>query len=77
MIGFVCRIWAECSGANEAREPGLYQELLSQHKGEENQCLTQIDMDCTLSSPFFGLPLLNFAVACRSSYFPDQRLLCW
>lgn len=42
------RIWAECSGANEAREPGLYQELLAQHKSEENQCLNQIDMDCKL-----------------------------
>lgn len=43
---WACRIWAECSGANEAREPGLYQELLAQHKSEENQCLNQIDMDC-------------------------------
>lgn len=46
----VDRIWAECSGANEAREPGLYQELLHVHKGEDNACLNQIDMDC--ESPF-------------------------
>ncbi|ORY69410.1 rab-GTPase-TBC domain-domain-containing protein [Leucosporidium creatinivorum] len=45
------KIWAECSGANEAREPGLYQELLAQHKSEENQCLNQIDMDCHRTFP--------------------------
>ncbi|KAL8291737.1 hypothetical protein RQP46_001995 [Phenoliferia psychrophenolica] len=50
-IAFRPKIWAECSGANEAREPGLYQELLSLHKGEENQCLNQIDMDCHRTFP--------------------------
>ncbi|KAK4701351.1 small G protein signaling modulator 3, partial [Phenoliferia sp. Uapishka_3] len=50
-IAFRPKIWAECSGANEAREPGLYQELLSLHNGEENQCLNQIDMDCHRTFP--------------------------
>ncbi|KAM0751672.1 TBC-domain-containing protein [Meredithblackwellia eburnea MCA 4105] len=50
-ISFRPKIWAECSGANEAREPGLYQELLSLHRGEENQCLNQIDMDCHRTFP--------------------------
>ncbi|KAI5476629.1 hypothetical protein MNV49_007466 [Pseudohyphozyma bogoriensis] len=44
-------IWAECSGANEAREPGVYQELLALHAGEANLCLTQIDMDCHRTFP--------------------------
>ncbi|SCZ87922.1 BZ3500_MvSof-1268-A1-R1_Chr2-3g05390 [Microbotryum saponariae] len=46
-IAYRPKIWAECSGANEAREPGVYQDLLA-HKNEENQCLNQIDMDCEL-----------------------------
>jgi hypothetical protein len=45
-IAYRPRIWAECSGATEAREPGVYQDLLSKHEGEVNQCLIQIDLDC-------------------------------
>ncbi|KAK4049901.1 hypothetical protein OIO90_005290 [Microbotryomycetes sp. JL221] len=44
-IDYRPKIWAECSGANEAREPGLYQDLLAKHKGQDNPCLNQIDMD--------------------------------
>ncbi|SCV74842.1 BQ2448_7871 [Microbotryum intermedium] len=49
-IAYRPKIWAECSGANEAREPGVYQDLLA-HKDEENQCLNQIDMDCHRTFP--------------------------
>uniref|UniRef100_V5EAL6 Rab-GAP TBC domain-containing protein n=1 Tax=Kalmanozyma brasiliensis (strain GHG001) TaxID=1365824 RepID=V5EAL6_KALBG len=51
------RIWAECSGANDIAEPGRYQELLSDHQGETNDCLTQIDLDVHRTMPtniFFG-----------------------
>ncbi len=51
------RIWAECSGANDIAEPGRYQELLSDHQGETNECLTQIDLDVHRTMPtnvFFG-----------------------
>ena len=29
----------------------MYQDLLAQHKSEENQCLNQIDMDCHRTFP--------------------------
>ncbi|BGP23116.1 hypothetical protein JCM10295v2_002009 [Rhodotorula toruloides] len=46
------KIWGECSSANEAREPGVYQELLAQPTTEtEAQCLKQIDMDCHRTFP--------------------------
>lgn len=45
------RIWAECSGATDIREPGLYQELLTRHANETNACLTQIEMDCHRTFP--------------------------
>ncbi|KAJ1028790.1 hypothetical protein NDA16_001955 [Ustilago loliicola] len=51
------RIWAECSGANDIAEPGRYQELLSDHQGETNECLTQIDLDVHRTMPtniYFG-----------------------
>ncbi|GAC76422.1 ypt/rab GTPase activating protein [Moesziomyces antarcticus T-34] len=51
------RIWAECSGANDLAEPGRYQELLSEHQGETNECLTQIDLDVHRTMPtniYFG-----------------------
>ena len=51
------KIWAECSGANEVHEPGRYQELLDEHEGETNECLTQIDLDVHRTMPtnmFFG-----------------------
>jgi hypothetical protein len=68
------RIWAECSGANEAREPGLYQELLHVHKGEENACLNQIDMDCESHS---SLSVVSYSRSRRrSSHVPYQYVLC-
>ncbi|BGO89926.1 hypothetical protein NBRC10512_006451 [Rhodotorula toruloides] len=46
------KIWGECSSANEAREPGVYQELLAQPTTDaEAQCLKQIDMDCHRTFP--------------------------
>ncbi|BGP46409.1 hypothetical protein JCM10450v2_002253 [Rhodotorula kratochvilovae] len=46
------KIWGECSSANEAREPGVYQELLAQPSAQaEAQCLKQIDMDCHRTFP--------------------------
>ncbi|GAA93939.1 uncharacterized protein L969DRAFT_42685 [Mixia osmundae IAM 14324] len=51
------KIWAECSGSTEIREPGYYTEMLSSHEGIHSQCLSQIDMDCHRTLPtnvFFG-----------------------
>lgn len=52
------RIWAECSGATERREPGYFADLLSAHDGEEGLALTQIECDVTryvaLSETFNG-----------------------
>ncbi|GAA6040682.1 hypothetical protein JCM8097_000874 [Rhodosporidiobolus ruineniae] len=46
------KIWGECSSANEAREPGVYQELLAQPTTDaEAPCLKQIDMDCHRTFP--------------------------
>ncbi|GAA5880751.1 hypothetical protein JCM1840_007424 [Sporobolomyces johnsonii] len=45
------KIWGECSSANEAREPGLYQELLVSPRDDEQPCLKQIDMDCHRTFP--------------------------
>ncbi|BGP14237.1 hypothetical protein JCM10213v2_002180 [Rhodosporidiobolus nylandii] len=51
-IAYRPKIWGECSSANEAREPGVYQELLAQPETEgEAQCLKQIDMDCHRTFP--------------------------
>ncbi|GAA6023964.1 hypothetical protein JCM10207_008645 [Rhodosporidiobolus poonsookiae] len=51
-IAYRPKIWGECSSANEAREPGVYQELLAQPETEaEMQCLKQIDMDCHRTFP--------------------------
>ncbi|CAD6891748.1 unnamed protein product [Tilletia laevis] len=50
-------IWKECSGAAEMAEPGRYEELLGEHEGETNECLTQIDLDVHRTMPtniFFG-----------------------
>ncbi|GAA5932439.1 uncharacterized protein JCM15063_001226 [Sporobolomyces koalae] len=50
-ISYRPKIWGECSSANEAREPGLYQELLFSPREDEQQCLKQIDMDCHRTFP--------------------------
>jgi hypothetical protein len=39
------KVWAECSGATEIREPGVYGDLLSQHEGMQSLCLGQIDLE--------------------------------
>ncbi|GAA5976881.1 hypothetical protein JCM10908_005660 [Rhodotorula pacifica] len=51
-IAYRPKIWGECSSANEAREPGVYQELLAQPTtDDEAPCLKQIDMDCHRTFP--------------------------
>ncbi|TKY86622.1 hypothetical protein EX895_004261 [Sporisorium graminicola] len=73
------RIWAECSGANDIAEPGRYQELLSDHQGETNECLTQIDLDVHRTMPtnvYFGgdgqgVPKLRRLLVAFSWYNPD------
>ncbi|GAA5891258.1 hypothetical protein JCM6882_004638 [Rhodosporidiobolus microsporus] len=51
-IAYRPKIWGECSSANEAREPGVYQELLAQPTTDgEAPCLKQIDMDCHRTFP--------------------------
>ncbi|KDN42490.1 TBC-domain-containing protein [Tilletiaria anomala UBC 951] len=56
-LSYRSQVWSECSGVNEMAEPGRYEELLSEHNGEQNQCLTQIDLDVHRTMPtnvFFG-----------------------
>ncbi|KAJ1601201.1 hypothetical protein NDA14_000117 [Ustilago hordei] len=73
------RIWAECSGANDIAEPGRYQELLSDHQGETNECLTQIDLDVHRTMPtniYFGgdgqgVPKLRRLLVAFSWYNPS------
>lgn len=73
------RIWAECSGANDVAEPGRYQELLSDHQGETNDCLTQIDLDVHRTMPtnvYFGgdgqgVPKLRRLLVAFSWYNPS------
>lgn len=73
------RIWAECSGANDIAEPGRYQELLSEHQGETNDCLTQIDLDVHRTMPtniYFGgdgqgVPKLRRLLVAFSWYNPS------
>ncbi|CAO1613379.1 unnamed protein product [Parajaminaea phylloscopi] len=73
------RVWSECSGADEIAEPGLYQELLDEHRGETNQCLDQIDLDIHRTMPtniFFGgggpgVAKLRRVLVAYSWYSPD------
>ncbi|SPO22937.1 uncharacterized protein UTRI_01615 [Ustilago trichophora] len=73
------RIWAECSGANDIAEPGRYQELLFDHQGETNECLTQIDLDVHRTMPtniYFGgdgqgVPKLRRLLVAFSWYNPS------
>lgn len=51
------KVWLECSGAMELMEPGVYQDLLSNHEGVENPSLIEIEKDVTRTMPlniFFG-----------------------
>ncbi|KAA1112349.1 hypothetical protein PGTUg99_019292 [Puccinia graminis f. sp. tritici] len=51
------KIWLECSGASELKEPGYYHDLLNLHDGEEGLCLNQIECDVTRTLPtnvYFG-----------------------
>ncbi|KAK0535590.1 hypothetical protein OC834_001455 [Tilletia horrida] len=71
-------IWKECSGATEMAEPGRYDELLGEHEGETNECLTQIDLDVHRTMPtniFFGgngpgVPKLRRVLVAFSWYDP-------
>lgn len=51
------RQWSECSGATELREPGVFQDLLSSHEGEDSVTLKEIEKDVVRTMPlniFFG-----------------------
>ncbi|KAH9814009.1 rab-GTPase-TBC domain-containing protein [Melampsora americana] len=51
------KIWLECSGANEMKEPGYYYDLLDCHKDEKGMALNQIECDVTRTLPtnvYFG-----------------------
>lgn len=73
------KIWAECSGANEVAEPGLFQDLLDEHASESNPCLVQIDLDVHRTMPtniYFGgdgpgIPKLRRVLAAYSWYNPS------
>lgn len=73
------KVWTECSGATETAEPGRYQDLLDEHRGETNQCLAQIDLDIHRTMPtniYFsgdgpGVPKLRRILAAYSWYSPE------
>ncbi|PWN22480.1 TBC-domain-containing protein [Microstroma glucosiphilum] len=73
------KIWAECSGASEVAEPGLFQDLLNEHASESNPCLVQIDLDVHRTMPtniYFGgdgpgVPKLRRVLAAYSWYNPS------
>ncbi|KEP52255.1 Rab-GTPase-TBC domain protein [Rhizoctonia solani 123E] len=51
------KVWSECAGAAEIREPGVFQDLLKRHEGEENLALKEIEKDVVRTMPlnvFFG-----------------------
>lgn len=51
------KIWCECSGAYEVKEPGYFEGLLSKHENDTSACLSQIDVDVRRTMPnniFFG-----------------------
>ncbi|ORX90741.1 TBC-domain-containing protein [Basidiobolus meristosporus CBS 931.73] len=51
------KIWGECSGAFERKEPGYYSALLARHEGQESVFLGQIELDLHRTLPnniFFG-----------------------
>jgi hypothetical protein len=48
------KMWSECSGALEAAEPGVFQELLSSHRGETNATLADIEKDVRRTSEFYS-----------------------
>ncbi|KAH7341695.1 rab-GTPase-TBC domain-containing protein [Rhizoctonia solani] len=51
------KVWSECAGAAEIREPGAFQDLLKRHEGEENLALKEIEKDVVRTMPlnvFFG-----------------------
>ncbi|CAE7062302.1 unnamed protein product [Rhizoctonia solani] len=51
------KVWSECAGAAEIREPGVFQDLLKHHEGEENLALKEIEKDVVRTMPlnvFFG-----------------------
>ncbi|CAE6379883.1 unnamed protein product [Rhizoctonia solani] len=51
------KVWSECAGAAEVREPGVFQDLLKSHEGEENPALKEIEKDVVRTMPlnvFFG-----------------------
>ncbi|KAG9102992.1 hypothetical protein FRC06_000568 [Ceratobasidium sp. 370] len=51
------KVWSECSGATEMREPGVFQELLSSHEGVNSPTLKEIEKDVVRTMPlnvFFG-----------------------
>ncbi|CAE6429807.1 unnamed protein product [Rhizoctonia solani] len=56
-LTFRDKVWSECAGAAEIREPGVFQDLLKHHEGEENLALKEIEKDVVRTMPlnlFFG-----------------------
>ncbi|KAF9557102.1 TBC-domain-containing protein [Agrocybe pediades] len=51
------KVWLECSGALEMREPGLFQDLLAQSGGKDDGVAAEIEKDVGRTMPlniFFG-----------------------
>lgn len=56
------KVWSECSGALEAAEPGVFQELLSCHLGDTNATLADIEKDVRRTSEFYSVIMNVFLI---------------
>jgi small G protein signaling modulator 3 len=56
------KVWSECSGALEAAEPGVFQELLSSHEGKTNATLADIEKDVRRTSELHSVVMLCYHI---------------
>lgn len=50
-MAYRAKVWSECLGASQVREPGYYHELLAKHRDEPSAAASQIDLDCHRTFP--------------------------
>ncbi|OLL27091.1 TBC domain-containing protein [Neolecta irregularis DAH-3] len=56
-VVYRAKVWAECSGASQLRQPGYYDDLISDGRDTDSMSVQQIDMDINRTMPnnvFFG-----------------------
>lgn len=54
-LTYRAKIWSECCGANEAAEPGVFQDLLFAHQDESHPTLSDIEKDVKRTSQFHSI----------------------